>query len=204
MDATAPKQLRDHNLVITVEDEDVADRVIERLADAGVPQDELVVDAEGDRGGALRRAAYAEEDRMMAGPAVPATGPMVKGAAMGILIGSVLGGLLFLPVAALPFSDMEWAVRLVVTGLTGAVAGGAAGAVYFGSRVAEVEEEGEVLASEQGVVVAVHSDDPETAIRAEEVASTFEPLRIDWIDRTRQPVSARDMPFRDRGTTTLR
>lgn len=203
MDSTARDTLRTHNLVVTVADEDAADRVVEMLEDAGVPGHELTVDADRDRRGALRGTVYAEEDRMMAGPAVPATAAMVKGGLLGIAIGSVIGAVVFLPVAAIPFSNMSLALRLLVTALTGAVAGGAAGLVYFASRAAEEEEEGRVLAAEDGVIVAVHTDDAETAIQAEEAASQLEPLRIDWIDRTRPPTSDRDVPFRDRGTTRL-
>lgn len=127
MDPTARDRHRTHNLVVTVTDADAADRVVEMLEEGGVPPHELEVDAARDRRGALRRAVYAEEDRMMAGPAVPATGAMVKGGLLGIVIGSVIGAVVFLPVAAIPFSNMSLALRLLVTALTGAVAGGAAG-----------------------------------------------------------------------------
>ncbi len=74
------------------------------------------------------------------GPSLPAMPePMTRGAGRGALIGAFVGALLLSPIAAIPFGGVEVGVRLLIVVMIGLVAGAAAGAVFFGGAVSELE-----------------------------------------------------------------
>jgi len=106
------------------------------------PQGERRYAAGADRD-ELRREQQDEAAQSWGGPGMPVmTNAMAKGFVVGSLGGGVVGALVFLPFALIPFVDDVW-VRIVVVVLAGALAGGTAGALYLGGR--EPELEGETL-----------------------------------------------------------
>src|SRR3954471_5916086 len=60
------------------------------------------------------------------------------GLGLGMVIGGLLGAILFLPIGLIPFADLAVGWRLLITAAVGAMAGGTAGAVYWGGRAPEV------------------------------------------------------------------
>ncbi len=74
------------------------------------------------------------------------TDAQMKGSIAGIVFGAVVGALLFLPFALLPWGGMGVGARTAIAALCGAVAGGVALAVYLGGR--EPEREGEVTGTQ--------------------------------------------------------
>jgi hypothetical protein len=74
------------------------------------------------------------------------TEAQMKGSLGGILVGALVGAVLFLPLALIPWGGMAVGWRLLVAAVCGAVAGGVALAVYLGGR--EPEREGEAVETE--------------------------------------------------------
>jgi len=74
-----------------------------------------------------------------AGPVLMTSGQW-KGVVLGGLGGALLGAVVALPLAFIPFMDSVSA-RLVLVAVCGALAGAAAGAVLWGGRVPELEGE---------------------------------------------------------------
>ena len=74
-----------------------------------------------------------------AGP-VQMTRGQWQGMVVGGAVGAVIGALVALPFAAIPFMDSV-AARLVILAIAGALAGAAAGGVYWGGRLPELEGE---------------------------------------------------------------
>src|SRR5215471_4438171 len=62
------------------------------------------------------------------------TGAQMKGSLGGILIGALVGAVVFLPLALIPWGGMAVGWRLLIAAVVGAVAGGVALAVYLGGR----------------------------------------------------------------------
>jgi hypothetical protein len=82
-----------------------------------------------------------EAQQAWAGPGLPAsTDAQWKGLVTGSLVGGAIGLALLLPVAFIPFG-FSLVGRLVMCGVIGALAGGTAGALYFGGRMPELEGE---------------------------------------------------------------
>jgi hypothetical protein len=74
------------------------------------------------------------------------TDAQMKGSIAGIVLGAVVGALIFLPFALLPWGGVGLGARLAIAAVSGAVAGGVALAVYLGGR--EPEREREVAGTE--------------------------------------------------------
>ena len=82
-----------------------------------------------------------EADQAWAGPGLPAASDAQwKGLLTGSLVGGAIGLVLLLPVAFIPFG-FSLTGRLLMCGIIGALAGGTAGALYFGGRMPELEGE---------------------------------------------------------------
>ena len=69
------------------------------------------------------------------------TEAQMKGSLGGILVGALVGAVLFLPLALIPWGGMAVGRRLLLAAVCGAVAGGVGLAVYLGGR--QPEREGE-------------------------------------------------------------
>jgi hypothetical protein len=97
--------------------------------------------ADGDDRASLRREQQDEAAETWVGPGAGAmTDGQWKGLLAGSLIGGIIGAVVFLPLALVPFTD-NVALRLLVVALAGALAGGTAGALYQGGRQPELEGE---------------------------------------------------------------
>jgi hypothetical protein len=85
-----------------------------------------------------------QEDEVAHGPAASGAVHMTTGQWRGMLLGgaagAVLGALLLLPLALIPFLDPVGA-RIGLVMLCGALAGTAAGGVYWGGRTPELQGE---------------------------------------------------------------
>jgi hypothetical protein len=85
-----------------------------------------------------------QEDEVAHGPLASGAEHMTTGQWKGMLLGgaagAVIGALLLLPLALVPFMDSGWA-RVGLVMLAGALAGMAAGGVYWGGRMPELEGE---------------------------------------------------------------
>lgn len=98
------------------------------------------------RGQGLDTATLREEQAAETAQPVTSAGPphmtnaQWKGMVLGGLAGGVIGALLFLPVALIPFVDAV-AIRVLLVAIIGWLAGATAGAVYWGGRTPELEGE---------------------------------------------------------------
>lgn len=96
----------------------------------------------GGKTDALESEQSSEADKAWAGPGVPAsTDGQVKGLFIGSLVGGAIGLVLLLPLAFIPVGGLALTGRLILCAIVGALAGGTAGAMYFGGRVPELQGE---------------------------------------------------------------
>jgi len=85
---------------------------------------------------------HTEMQTSWAGPGVPVmTDAMWKGLLLGSLLGGAIGAVLFAPLGFLPIGDIATGWRVFWMALIGALAGGTAGALYYGGRLPELEGE---------------------------------------------------------------
>jgi hypothetical protein len=119
--------------------------------------------ADGSDPETLRTEQRDEAAESWVGPGVPAmTDAQAKGFAFGALAGGLIGALVFLPLALIPFVDpIGW--RILFVALAGALAGGTAGALYMGGR--EPELEGETLDADGRPSIGTTLRDPHTDAR---------------------------------------
>lgn len=101
-----------------------------------------------------------EASQAWAGPGLPASSDAQwKGLLIGSLVGGAIGLVLLLPVAFIPFG-FSLTGRLLMCGIIGALAGGTAGALYFGGRMPELE--GETVDADGGPSVGSSARDRRT------------------------------------------
>jgi hypothetical protein len=91
------------------------------------------------------------------------TDAQFKGAVAGILVGAVIGAILFLPLGLIPWAGLALGWRLGVAALCGALAGSTALAVYLGGR--EPELEGEMQDLDDRPSIGTTLRDPHTDAR---------------------------------------
>ena len=90
----------------------------------------------------------------------PMTDGMAKGFAFGSVVGGVVGMLIALPFAFFLFPGISLGLRLAIFLVAGALAGGTAGAIYFGGRVPELD--GELIDSDGRASDGTTLRDPDT------------------------------------------
>lgn len=91
-------------------------------------------------------------------PALPS--PMGRGLLGGIVIGAVIGAIVLAPLSLFSMGSLSWPARLAIVALIGAVAGSAAGAVFFGGATAEVEDDEPATGDPSVVPKPIRHDDP--------------------------------------------
>lgn len=118
-------------------------RVERKIDDATARSGSKYANRDGEgRVDALESEQRREAGQAWAGPGVPASSDgQVKGLVIGSLIGGALGLLLLLPLAFIPVGGLSLTGRLIVCAIAGALAGGTAGAMYFGGRLPELQGE---------------------------------------------------------------
>ena len=83
-----------------------------------------------------------EVDGVVGGPGLPfMSRPMWNGLVGGSLVGGAIGAIVLLPLAFIPMDDVAIWLRILVVAIIGAVAGGTAGALYWGGRTPELSGE---------------------------------------------------------------
>lgn len=114
--------------------------------------------------GALEGEQRRESDQVWGGPGMPAsTEGQWKGLIIGSLVGGAIGLVVLLPLAFIPIGGLSLMGRLVICGITGAFAGGTAGALYLGGRMPELE--GETLDADGRPSVGTSERDPRSDSR---------------------------------------
>lgn len=178
---------RTYNLEATFETSSQAQRAADDLSDLDV----AVTIGTADERASVRSEMRDELEGAVAGPGN--VGPFTKAMTRGILkwvpIGTLLGAVAGFLVGLLPWGYGR-VVTLVVTTVAGAVAGATAGFVAGGATRPRTEHEGEVLASERGVVLGVHTDAAALMERAERALARHGPARIGRVDRDGRPLRA--------------
>lgn len=118
-------------------------RVERRIDEAAERSGSGYGNGNGDRRvGDLESDQAREASQAWAGPGVPSsTDGQAKGLVVGSLIGGAIGLALLLPLAFIPIGGLSLAGRLLLCAITGALAGGTAGAMYLGGRVPELQGE---------------------------------------------------------------
>jgi hypothetical protein len=108
------------------------------------------------------KAAQQEEMRAsFSGPGMPTmTEGMWKGFVLGSLAGGAIGAAVFALFGFLPIGDIDTGWRVLLFAAIGALAGGTAGALYFGGRLPELT--GETTDSEGRAGVGTTPRDPTT------------------------------------------
>jgi hypothetical protein len=140
--------------------------IVERAEDAidehTEPRSERKYATGADRA-ALRREQQDEAAESWVGPGVPAmTDGQWRGLVVGSLVGGIIGAVVFLPLALVPFMDPA-GLRVLLVVVAGALAGGTAGALYAGGR--EPELEGEAVDADGRPSVGTTPRDPGTDTR---------------------------------------
>jgi len=95
------------------------------------------------------------------GPGMPAlTKNQWNGLWFGLVLGGVIGAIVFVPVGLIPFSDAAVGWRILITVIIGAFAGGTAGAMYWGGRMPEISGEMDAEAGTATMASHPHLDEP--------------------------------------------
>lgn len=90
----------------------------------------------------LRTDQQREAQASWAGPGVPLmTEGMAKGMVWGTFVGGAIGAVVGAVFSFIPVGDLAWGWRLLIFAACGALAGGTAGAVYWGGREPELSGE---------------------------------------------------------------
>jgi hypothetical protein len=108
------------------------------------------MDRRREEGTVSERRELRREQRDEAARAWPGLGSVtdaqMKGSLAGMVAGALVGAVVFLPLALIPWSGVALGWRLLLAASCGALAGGVALAVYLGGR--EPEREGEAVETE--------------------------------------------------------
>src|SRR5262245_18960476 len=110
---------------------------------AGAAADTIRIAASLDRVVALAGEMREEMDHTLAGPGNvgPFTQEMQRGMTVGAITGAVIGFVIALPFAAIPFGDWSVLIRLLVVAIVGLALGGTVGWIVGGGFGADRPEE---------------------------------------------------------------
>ena len=157
---------------------------VRALESAGIDVRGARVDEERDHITATRSQMRGEVASAVAGPGNvgPFTKEMFEGSLVFLVLGALIGALIALPFAAIPFGDLGVWSRVLIVSLVGVVVGGTAGWVIGGGFGAKRPEE--PLDAESGVTIAIPATD-----EARTVLVATQPRRLDLISPEGNPVS---------------
>lgn len=175
-------------LVAVFRDDHAAEAAADAVRRMGVDPGRIRVGEEGDEVASLRAEMREEIEHTIAGPGSfgPFTKEMAKGAAAGVVLATVAGAVLALPLGLIDVGGLSLPARLVIAAVVGAAAGATLGFVLGGGLGAKGP--GDKLAVERGVAVGVRLGGRE---RADEVVAALEeqkPIRLDVVSRRGQPI----------------
>ena len=157
---------------------------VRALESAGIDIRGARVDEERDHITATRSEMRGEVASAVAGPGNvgPFTKEMFEGSLVFSVLGALIGALIALPFAAIPFGDLGVWSRVLIVSLVGVVVGGTAGWVIGGGFAAKRPDE--PLDAEAGVTIAIPATD-----EARAVLVATQPRRLDLISPEGNPVS---------------
>jgi hypothetical protein len=173
----------ENHVVAVFEQTEAAERAWGELRDDGFPEGRLSILAKGQG----HPETGSPED--LADAADTAGAGVAKGSAIGGAAGAAVGLLGGALAVALPGVGTALGVGMIVGAASGAAAGGTAGALWSGfERMWDMGYRD--LVADGGVLVAVHTDDPDEADRAKKLLAELGPVRIDQLDRHGEVVRA--------------
>ena len=111
-----------------------------------------------------------------AGNVGPFTKEMTKGIAVGTPVATIIGAVLALPLAFIPFLSIGFGLRVVIALLVGATAGATVGFMVGGFAA---KGPAMPLAAERGTTVAIDVRTPEEISLVTEAMERHSPIRID-------------------------
>jgi hypothetical protein len=166
---------RDELLAVFDSDAD-AREAVRTLQSVGIDVSQVRIDDARDRVSAARGDMRAEIDKTLAPK------EMVEGSLIVMVLGALVGAVVALPFAAIPFGDMAVGWRILIVMLVGLAVGGTVGWVIGGGFGAKQSDE--PLAGETGATVAL----PATPAARNALIATHA-RRIDLISASGNPVS---------------
>ncbi|HEV3475201.1 MAG TPA: hypothetical protein VG602_07535 [Actinomycetota bacterium] len=175
------------NVEATFPSEQQAREAAEAARRAGL---QVTVDADQDRRDALRSEMRDEVESLVAGAGNvgPFTKSMTKGLVVAVPVGLVVGALLGLLVGLIPFFGLESSTRMWIGLGIGAAAGATTGFVVGGFLKSRFDREGDVLESERGVTVGIHTNREDEVRKARRLLERNGARRVGVTDQRGDPV----------------
>ncbi|HVL65584.1 MAG TPA: hypothetical protein VM573_10495 [Actinomycetota bacterium] len=177
--------LKEHNLIVTLEDEEQARRVVDSLSSAGLSAD-ITLNSHEDQRAALRGDMRDELDATVIGPGN--VGPFTKGMSKGVVKWTTICGIVGIA-AGILLALLVWrsglgvAVMAAIGGTAGATLGFSTGG-FLGPRA---EQEGRPD-SQARPTVGVHADTMDEIRKAQQVLEGQRVIRLDHVDATGRPI----------------
>jgi hypothetical protein len=151
----------------------------------------VTVDTDEDRQAALRSEMRDELESVVAGPGNigPFTKSMTRGLVVAVPVGLVGGAVLGALVGVMiPMFGLDVAVRVWIGVAIGAVAGATTGFVVGGFLKSRWDREGDVLETERGITVGVHTARADEARRARKLLEGKGATRVGVTDAEDRPM----------------
>ncbi|HEV7886300.1 MAG TPA: general stress protein [Acidimicrobiales bacterium] len=180
--SASPDKAENH-IVAVFDDVETAQKAVDALRGAGIPEGRLSVLTRGDE----QPESASPED--LAEASNTAGAGLAKGAVVGGGAGALLGALGGALAIAIPGFGTALGIGMLAGAVSGAVAGGTAGALWAGFERMWDMGYRDLLAG-GGVLVAVHTDDPAEAEEARRILHDLGPVRMDQLDRHGEVVRA--------------
>ena len=112
-------------------------------------------------------------------PVGPFTDEMRRGIIPGVIMATIVGAILGLPLSLLPWSGLELGPRVVISVGVGALAGALYGFFVGGGATWERSVQEKRMAAERGVAVDVTVDSEVDARHATKIIQLHRPMRLD-------------------------